>query len=322
MTLTSKFHPVNAILFPILLVFILCALSWLIAFLSFLDLSNGKVDSILNTPIYGAIILQGTVVFLVYFYFKTLKKIQITNQGIKLSTLLSSEFIPWSEVEKIDLTGKSQIMMTPLESTSISLKTGKKKDIIAAYYENMPNLRTTLEQASHFLTNNESVDLKSTTSHRKLISAPLLNFNEMKKYSGNHFLSFNGLMIYGWIGFLFFLTFKTGIDFNLGFGLVLFLASLLFFYGFFGYQLHYFYLDKKHLVIKNHVWPWRKFVYSLADIKEVVFEIPYRKSISLRVITKDYQSNLYPSGSLRQKTWKALKNDLRIKKIKVRNEAL
>jgi hypothetical protein len=321
MTITSKFHLLNAVITPILFVVPLLGLSYMVAILSFLDLSNGKVDSIFKTPIYVAIALLVLVFFLVWFYLKTLKKIQLNNQGIRLITLFNSEFIPWSEVEKIELTGKSQIMMSPMESTSLFLKTGTKKHIVAAYYRNMPSLRIFLAQANNFLNANKPIELKPVLLNQKLESIRPLNLNLMNKYSGNHFLSVNGIMIYGWIGFLSFLLI-TGITvLNTSFGLLIYAATMLFFYGCFGFQLHYFYLDKEYLVIKNHVWPWRQIVFRLADIKEVVFEIPNRKSISLRVITNNYESKLYPAGSLRYKTWEKLKKDFSSKKIKVRNEA-
>lgn len=318
MTIKSKFHPVNAIIAPIILVIIIGGIGVGLGYISFLDVSNGKVDSIFKTLIYGSVLMFGAMIGLVIHYLKTIKKIQIDNQGIKFTSLLSSEFIRWNEVEKIELTGKSRNRSIFAETTNLDLKSGKGIDIIAAYYQNMPNLRMTLRQVHQFLANNEPVQLKQNTDTRTLESINHLNFGEMNNYSGNHFLSFNGIVIYGMIAFSIFVLLI--LDSPKYFGSIAAFSMSGIFYGFVGYQLHYFYLDKNYLVVKNHVWPWVNHVYKIEDIKEVVFEIPFRKSISLRVITKGYQSKLFPAGSLSNKTWKSLREELTGMKVHIRNE--
>lgn len=78
----------------------------------------------------------------------------------------------------------------------------------------------------------------------------LMDLNKMTKYSDNHFRSFNGILIYGW---LLFSVYIVSISSNLR--AIIFVLTLMFgfIYGFLGLQLHYFYLDKNHLVVKNHV---------------------------------------------------------------------
>lgn len=322
MTITSKFHPFNSFIAPILLVIVLGGISFLVVFLSFLDVNNGKVDSIFKTPIYGSVLLFAALIWTVTHYLKTCRKIQLNNQGIKLSSLSSSEFIPWNEIKKIELIGKSRNRMIIAETTNLELKSGKEIDIIASYYQNMPSLRITLEQVHQFLTNNEPVELKQAPIPHKPESVWHLNLSAMKKYSGNHFLSFNGIIIFGWIAFSIYFLLTLDSPRYLGSLLLVFFLSSGFFYCFLGYQLHYFYLDKNYLVVKNHVWPWVNHTYKIEDIKEVAFEIPYRRSSSLRVITKEYQSKLYPGGSLRKNTWKKLMKDFNDLKVNVTNAVL
>lgn len=319
MTIQSKFDPINAIIAPIILVIIIGGIGVGLGYISFLDVSNGKADSIFKTPIYGSFLMFGAMIGLVIHYLKTIKKIQIDNQGIKFTSLFRSEFIRWNDVKKIELIGKSRDRMIIAETTNLDLKSGKEIDIIAAYYQNMPDLRMALKQVDQFLTNNEIVQLKQNTDTQNLDSFNHLNISEMNEYVGNHFLSFNGIMIYGMIAFSIFVLLILDSPKYLG-SIAAFSMSGLF-YGFLGYQLHYFYLDKNYLVVKNHVWPWVNRVYKIEDIKEVVFEIPYRRSISLRVITKGYNSKLYPAGSLNNKSWKALKEEFEGLKVNVRNEA-
>ena len=318
MTIKSRFHLVNAIIIPIYLLILFGGIGVGFGYISFLQVSTGKADSIFKTPIYGSVLMFGAMIGLVIHYLKTIKKIQIDNHGIKFTSLFSSEFIRWNEVEKIELTGKSRNRSIFAETTNLDLKSGKGIDIIAAYHQNMPNLRMTLRQVHQFLANKEPVQLKQITDTRTLESIKHLNFSEMNNYSGNHFLSFNGIVIYGMIAFSIFVLLILDSPKYLG-SIAAFSMSGIF-YGFVGYQLHYFYLDKNYLVVKNHVWPWVNHVYKIEDIKEVVFEIPFRKSISLRVITKGYQSKLYPAGSLNNKSWKALKEEFEGLMVNIRNE--
>jgi hypothetical protein len=93
------------------------------------------------------------------------------------------------------------------------------------------------------------------------------------------------------------------------------------FCGLTSYQMNYFILTDNFLIVKNSIWLWQKDIYSLENIREIVFEKPNRLSISMRVITKDFKSKLYPSDSLKNKTWKQLREKIKSNQIKVRNEA-
>ena len=86
---------------------------------------------------------------------------------------------------------------------------------------------------------------------------------------------------------------------------------LIFFLGLFywvsGIQMFYFVISDNNLIIRNHFFFWYKKYYSLDDIIEVNFESPYKRSDALRVTTSNFKSKLYSAGSLRSKTWDALK---------------
>ena len=66
---------------------------------------------------------------------------------------------------------------------------------------------------------------------------------------------------------------------------------------------------------------WRNDAYLIKDIREIVFEEPHKMSTSLRVITNNYESKLYPAGSIRQKSWRKIKEEITAYGVKVRNEA-
>lgn len=98
------------------------------------------------------------------------------------------------------------------------------------------------------------------------------------------------------------------------------IISLSLSYFAFGRELHYFYLSDNYLVIKHHLIPWSKKVFQLDEIKEIVLETPYRQANTLRVITKQFVSKKYTAGSLRNNTWRKLKQKFKSLNIQVRDE--
>ena len=47
---------------------------------------------------------------------------------------------------------------------------------------------------------------------------------------------------------------------------------------------------------------WKNDTYYIKDLREIVFEEPHKMSTSLRVITNNYETKLYPAGSIRNKS--------------------
>jgi len=86
--------------------------------------------------------------------------------------------------------------------------------------------------------------------------------------------------------------------------------------------MHYFVLANDYFVVKNHNFIWLKKYYRLKDIKEIVFETQGKQPNCLRVITNDFRNKLYPAGTLRDKNWLELKEELEKKGISVRNECI
>jgi hypothetical protein len=82
-------------------------------------------------------------------------------------------------------------------------------------------------------------------------------------------------------------------------------------------------VSDKYFIVRNPNLFWIKKIYRLDDIKEVVFEqqdsnMPY----SLRIISVDFESDLYMAGTLRNKKWRQLQENLEDKNINVRNECV
>jgi hypothetical protein len=79
-------------------------------------------------------------------------------------------------------------------------------------------------------------------------------------------------------------------------------------------------MSDNYLQVKNYLWFWKRTTYRLIDIKEVILEVPGRMSESARVVLKNYSSSLNPAGSLKNKHWIELMEDLEKRGIKVRDE--
>lgn len=65
-----------------------------------------------------------------------------------------------------------------------------------------------------------------------------------------------------------------------------------------------------------------KKAFRLNEIKEIVFETRHNMPNCLRIITNDFKTKLYPAGTLRDRTWLALKERLESHDISVRNECV
>ncbi|PZX49130.1 hypothetical protein LV85_03261 [Algoriphagus chordae] len=308
----------NAVVLPVLLILWLAAIATFICFLSIEDVNNGKADSIFKTPIYGSLILFVAIIGTAIHYIKMYKTIAIDSKGIKISNFFYKKSLAWNEIDEIELIGKSQVANSPVDATILILKNGRKIDLIASRYENMPAIRKTLQQIIECIESNDQILLSPLKATSKVDTADAIHLSKMTKYSGNHILSFNGFLLYGWIIFSVFIVFTYPNSGGIIIGLVIMFGVL---YGSLGLQLHYFYMDQNHLIIKNHVWPWVNDKYRIEDIKQVTIEAPYKKSTSLRVITNGFISKLYSGGSLKFSMWKKFLKDIQNFNIDAKNEA-
>lgn len=139
-------------------------------------------------------------------------------------------------------------------------------------------------------------------------------------FKGNQFTSWRGVWFWGVQGFILynFLKLKHLSTPAILFGILM--SSSLYFI--FSYHLHYFQVSDHHFLFRSHTLFWKKKIYNIADIEEIVFERRGKMPNCLRVITKDFSNKLYPAGTLNNKTWLALKSKLETYGIIVRNESI
>ena len=104
--------------------------------------------------------------------------------------------------------------------------------------------------------------------------------------------------------------------------LIFFIPLCLFWFLLNAYSMNYFEVSKNFLVVKNHYFLWKKHVFRLSEIEEIVFEAQPKQANTLRVISSDFEASLYRAGTLRDSTWLEFKDDLEKKSIVVRNECI
>jgi hypothetical protein len=223
----------------------------------------------------GAIILRGF-----------LKTLNIRSSEIKSVNLFSAENL-------YGFAGYRTI------ATSIELESGKKVIITDSFYRNIPELKKALI---------ENFGKKIILPQRHFNSHQKTEFEtEYEKISGNPITSINGLMI---IGSLCFIALSFTSKTHLVPAHLFLLFPLAIFYFGFGSQLYYFLISNRHLVIRNHCFPWVNKIYNLEEIILVNFEKTGKRSKSLRITTNDFKSKLYSAGSLREKHWEIIRTKL------------
>ncbi|WP_295673264.1 hypothetical protein [uncultured Mucilaginibacter sp.] len=251
--------------------------------------------------------------YVVYRFYQNAPTIRVNSNSISFNDTAPCF---WADLEKFEMTGKRPfkfMLSDPKEGVLLKFKGQKEKYILDDMYENTPEIKKLIG----------SIVENTLSSKVPANSADLgvLDDNSFTYYKGYQLLCFEG--IFRWLFFMFMAFFIISVIWS---GLMAFAIGLLilgvFFYAMMGFRLYYFGVSPEHLVIRLHNIFWYRKFYPLADIREVVFETHYKMPVCLRVITNDFESKMYPAGSIWSKKWLQLKEDFEKKNIKVRNECV
>lgn len=276
-----------------------------------LHIAKGEADGIALLFFIIGILFFFLALYTVSQYYKNVPIILADHHSISFG---KHQYL-FSDVKDVQLTGKvpfSFIINHYMEGSSITFKDGTKKLVFDEMYSNTWELKTFLDKSL--------VKKQSLADITAVESAPKLGqFDDLEVFKGNQFTSFDGIVLWVLIIFLSIIFLFNLIEQSIiSFTVLILLSSIWFIYN--SWTMNYFYLTKKHFVVKNHNFLWRKKVYHLSEVKEIVFETRDKMPHCLRVITNNYQNKLYPAATLRSKHWKKLKKHLKAKKIKVRDE--
>lgn len=251
-------------------------------------------------------------VYNLYRYNKNAPKIILDKNSItfnKKTYLLSN-------LKKVELTGKQPfkyIFNFRLEGAALTLNDDRTKYIFDDMYSNSWEIKSFLLQVV--------LDKKDYFQNISLpIDKDAVIRDSYETFKGNQLTSLRGILLWGMIGCFIYLEIKKH-SFQFGFVALLSAISLFLFIGF-SNQMQYFQVSDNYFLIRNHNFSRKKKVYNIADIREIVFETDGKLPNCLRVITKDFRSQLYQAGTLRDKTWLELKDKLETYNIPVRNECI
>ena len=279
------------------------------------------------TSIIFPILFFVLVLFIITKFLDKFPILIITRNGIEFRFFFKNEKYNWNEIENIEITGKKQFgnfFVTPTEATIFNFKNKKEKIFWTESYTNSSEIRQVLERTNKILVDSSksfnSLNFATVTSIK---STAVIDIENQKIFNDNHILSANELLFYGFLIFTLFIIFQNPSEIIEKYDkllLIIFFSLILCFA--FSSTMNYFIFTENHLIIKNSIWFWRKKIYDIENIKEIVIDMPFRSPICLRVITKDFNSKRYLVSSLRNSTWKNLKQYIIERKIPLRDEIL
>ena len=263
-------------------------------------------------PVFG-FLLYIMAVYSIISYFKNSPTIVVDTSKISFN----DKTYFWTEVLKIDLTGKrpfKYFINFPMEGTMLTFKDGTVKYFFDDIYSNSWKIKSFIQQ---IVINKK--DIAEIETHQ--VDKNEIRLESFEVFKGNQWTSIRGLSLWGLIGFFVFLLLTKREIPPTGF-LIFFVIFGTIWFTFNSYLMHYFALSSNYFAIKNNNFIWKNKIYRMVDIKEVVFETQGKLPNCLRVITKDFRNTLYPAGTLRDKTWHDIKRVLELKGIIVRNECI
>lgn len=248
--------------------------------------------------IFGLSILVVFIPYMIYLFFKRAPRFSLDENFIEIQYPFNKFQYSWSQVLDVDFHTKADytilFIARSLEAMTLTFDDGRTEFVWNDMYRNVAELRRSVAEQ----TENKFQVIPAIRS-----KAPEASFCH-KKYAGNALLTFNSLTIIGIVSVFPFLSASN----NAGLYAALTMGAFLF--VFFGTQMYFFQIIANKLIIRNHYFFWIKKEIYLSEIEEAAVETPYKRSTSLRIITKDFCSIRYGAGSLRSRHWKELGEDL------------
>lgn len=302
MEITSKRHP-----YKFYLTLILCNIV-LTIFASFLlikslELNNGKYGL-------GTLFIFGIAISITIGFIKNASNFVLNTKGLFFKNI----FYPWEDLTTVKLTGKGDMVFTTGECATLIFKDNKKIEIFDDFYSNISDIKCYIQK--NVVDKNEQTEI--STEKQSFID---INQEFFIPYKGNPVFSFRGIMTWGVILFFILIPFfskkpnnSTGLTFISLISLIWFLLN--------SRAMYFFEISENFFIIRNHYYFWVKDIYNISDIREVVYNRQHKQPNNLRIISKDFNTKTYFAGSLTDKTWLEMKQELESKNISVRNHCI
>jgi len=134
--------------------------------------------------------------------------------------------------------------------------------------------------------------------------------NMAEKFAGNALTCTNTLVFLAFEAFLIVLL-SSGRKADASRDLIILIGGTLFMYLFMGFQMFYFKVSPRYIIVKNHYLPWINWHYKLEDISKLSISSNPRMSKCLAMTIKSHRfGKMFPAGSLRQDHWWVLQKRL------------
>lgn len=273
---------------------------------------ESRVENKTYLMIVFSFFFYAVAITIIYKYIIHSRKIIVDKEKIQLGDKL----LFWKDMKNCELGGKKSFgFVGPLEVATLKFSDKSQHYIFDDIYANGWEIKSFI--------NNVIIQKKEyAVYHQKPISDRELQNEIFYKYAGNPIFSFRGLMMWPLIIFILYLTFSSGGKMSLSQKIFVLVPICIFWFLMNAYSTDYFEVSKNFLVVKNHYFFWKKKIFRLDNIEELVFETQPKQANMLRIITKDFKRKLYRGGTLKDSTWLELKDDVERKNIKVRNECI
>lgn len=264
-----------------------------------------------NSFIIGSLILLAIAIAITMGFIKNAPRIILDKKGIRIK----NDFYWWHDLSSAKLTGKGGMIFTSGECATLTFNDSTEIKIIDDFYSNIAEIKCFIQQIVI-----EKKDKIEEFNHE--IESLELTKEEATTYNGNPIFTLSGIMMWGLM--VLFLVVpvinSVGNIISKAYAFLFFLSALLFLL--FSRMYHSFKISDQYLQVKKNYFFWRKEVYEINLIKEIVFYRYSRHSNGVIVITKDFNSKSFLVANLSDKTLLRMKKDLEEKKIKVRNECI
>lgn len=302
MEITSKRHPFKFYLNLILI-------NAFFLFLMSILLEHFKYNK--NSFIIVSLILLAIAISINVGFIKNAPSIILNKKGITFK----NHFYNWYELSNAKLTGKGGMIFTSGECATLTFNDTTEIQIIDDFYSNISEMKCFIQQ----IVIDKKEEIKEFNPEFDTLDLTGENFIN---YKGNPIFTFSGILMWGFmVLFLVLPVINSKGNFSYkAYAFLLFLSLLLFLL--FSRMYHYFEISQKYLVVKKYYFFWKKEVYQITDIKEIVYYRYSKHSNGVRIITKDFNSKSFLVANLWDKTLLRMKTDLESKNIIVRNECI
>lgn len=301
MEIVSKRHPYNFYLTLILCNAFLLTLVVLL-FIKCIEQNNNKYGL-------GCLFILAISISVTIGFIKNASTIILDTKGI----IFRKKFYSWDDLSSTKLTGRGDMVFTSGECATLIFKNNKKIEIFDDFYSNSAEIK-------YFIQEN-IIDSKEIN-----IAKHENDFSDVEKesfttYKGNPVFSFNGIIMWGLILYFALMLIRSNKSINIKATLFFVIISV-FWISIISCSMYYFEISKKFFVVKNHYFFWKKDIYFISNIREIVYERQHKQSNKIRLILNDYNTKTYLAGSLTDKTWLEMKDELENKNITIRNHSI